>query len=123
MNITHYGDYDLYGTLYCSDLKVNGQSPSDTKKTAGSTNSTSQLFLIGATSQGANPQTYSNKNVYVTNGELTANTISITGSASNTGAKISSDTKYNMWFEVNGKYPIIITDDGNSNTYVAPALA
>lgn len=44
----------------------------DTKNTAGSTNSTSKLFLIGATSQGANPQTYSNSQVYATNGVLTA---------------------------------------------------
>ena len=39
--------------------------PTDTKNTAGSTNSSSKLFLIGATSQGTNPQTYSNANVYV----------------------------------------------------------
>lgn len=39
--------------------------PTDTKNTAGSTNSSSKLFLIGATTQGANPQTYSNANVYV----------------------------------------------------------
>ena len=44
----------------------------DTKNTAGSTNSTSKLFLIGATSQAANPQTYSNSGVYATNGALTA---------------------------------------------------
>ena len=39
--------------------------PTDTKNTAGSTNSSSKLFLIGATTQGANPQTYSNANVYI----------------------------------------------------------
>lgn len=44
----------------------------DTKNTAGSTNSTSKLFLIGATSQGANPQTYSNSSVFATNGYLYA---------------------------------------------------
>jgi len=31
----------------------------DTKNTAGSTNTSSEIFLIGATSQAANPQTYS----------------------------------------------------------------
>ncbi|MBQ9621203.1 MAG: tail fiber protein, partial [Atopobiaceae bacterium] len=49
----------------------------DTKNTAGSTNSTSKLFLIGATSNGSsatNPQTYSNSNVYATNGALVAST-------------------------------------------------
>ena len=44
----------------------------DTKNTAGSTNSTSKLFLVGATEQSANPQTYSNSAVYATNGTLTA---------------------------------------------------
>lgn len=37
----------------------------DTKNTAGSTDSSSKLFLIGATSQAANPQTYSHDTAYV----------------------------------------------------------
>ena len=45
----------------------------DTKNTAGATNSTSKLFLIGATSQGANPQTYSNSSVYASAGRLYSN--------------------------------------------------
>lgn len=49
----------------------------DTKNTAGSTNSTSKMYLIGATSQGANPQTYSNGAVYATNGTLTATKFSV----------------------------------------------
>lgn len=46
----------------------------DTKNTAGSTDSSSKLFLIGATSQAANPQTYSQDTAYVdTNGHLYSN--------------------------------------------------
>lgn len=37
----------------------------DTKNTAGSTNTSSKIFLIGATSQAANPQTYSQDTTYV----------------------------------------------------------
>lgn len=37
----------------------------DTKNTAGATNSSGRLYLIGATSQGANPQTYSKNGVYI----------------------------------------------------------
>ena len=37
----------------------------DTKNTAGATNSSGRLYLIGATSQGANPQTYSKSTVYI----------------------------------------------------------
>lgn len=46
-----------------------GSSPkftdSDTKNTAGSTDTSSKIFLIGATSQAANPQTYSHDTAYV----------------------------------------------------------
>lgn len=45
----------------------------DTKNTAGSTNSASKLFLVGATSQAANPQTYSNSSVYATAGRIYSN--------------------------------------------------
>ena len=37
----------------------------DTKNTAGSTDTSSKIFLIGATSQAANPQTYSQDTAYV----------------------------------------------------------
>lgn len=49
----------------------------DTKNTAGSTNSTSKLFLIGATSQGNNPTTNSNVNVYTSGGKLYSNKIEV----------------------------------------------
>ena len=55
-----------------TDKKPYWAADSDTKNTAGSTNSTSKLFLIGATSQETNPQTYSNSSVYTTNGALYA---------------------------------------------------
>ena len=40
-------------------------STTDTKNTAGATNTSSKIYLIGATSQGANPQTYSHDTAYV----------------------------------------------------------
>lgn len=48
-------------------------TPPDTKNTAGSTDTSSKIFLIGATEQSANPQTYSDDQCYVTSGTLTAN--------------------------------------------------
>lgn len=45
----------------------------DTKNTAGATASDSKLFLVGAASQGANPQTYSNAKVYATAGRVYSN--------------------------------------------------
>lgn len=51
-------------------------SDTDTKNTAGSTDTSSKIFLIGATSQATNPQTYSDNEVYVSDGNLTAKTVS-----------------------------------------------
>ena len=53
------------------------QTPTDTKNTAGSTDTSSKIFLIGATSQAANPQTYSDNQVYATNGQLDVNKVRI----------------------------------------------
>lgn len=47
-------------------------SDTDTKNTAGSTNDTSKLYIIGAKSQANNPQTFSNSGVYTQSGSLYA---------------------------------------------------
>lgn len=54
-----------------------GYTTTDTKNTAGSTDTSSKIFLVGATSQAANPQTYSDNQVYATNGQLDANKVRI----------------------------------------------
>ena len=79
----------LLGTNYQDGLAIGGGSGNllwkgtkvattaditDTKNTAGCTNSSSKLFLVGATSQAANPQTYSHDTAYVgTDGHLYSN--------------------------------------------------
>lgn len=50
-------------TAAAGSLTITGVG--DTKNTAGSTDSSSKLFLIGATSQATNPQTYSHDTAYV----------------------------------------------------------
>ena len=68
-------------------------SDTDTKNTAGSTDSSSKLFLIGATSQAANPQTYSHNTAYVgTDGCLYSNStkVSVEGHAHNYAASSSA---------------------------------
>ena len=47
-------------------------SYTDTKNTTGSTNSSSKLYLIGATSQASSPVTYSNSGVYTQSGDVYA---------------------------------------------------
>lgn len=51
----------------------------DTKNTAGSTDTSSKIYLIGATSQATNPQTYSDNEVYATSGVLTTKSVQIGG--------------------------------------------
>lgn len=65
--------------------KLSGTIPSgcytDTKNTAGSTDTSSKIYLIGATSQAANPQTYSDNEVYATSGVLTTKSVQVGGTA------------------------------------------
>lgn len=58
-------------------MDIYGFSTTDTKNTAGSTDTSSKIFLIGATSQATNPQTYSDNQVYVTSGQLDSNKVRI----------------------------------------------
>lgn len=60
-----------------ADITGLGIPGSDTKNTAGSTDTSSKIFLVGATSQAANPQTYSDNEVYATNGVLSSKALSI----------------------------------------------
>nr|DAD76600.1 MAG TPA: collagen alpha 1(VIII) chain protein [Siphoviridae sp. ctOkv13] len=62
-------------------LTINSSaSGTDTKNTAGSSNSTSKLYLVGATSQSsAGVTTYSNANVYATNGTLYSTNLTASG--------------------------------------------
>ena len=53
----------------------------DTKNTAGSTDTSSKIYLIGATSQAANPQTYSDNEVYATSGVLTTKSVQVGGTS------------------------------------------
>ena len=79
------GLHPTTGRIY--EIYYNGSSytatalDTDTKNTAGSTNSTSKLFLVGAGSQAANPQTFSNGQVYTTDGTLYATTFYENGTA------------------------------------------
>lgn len=57
----------LIGTSTDTYLRNDGTwaTPANTKNTAGSTNTSSKIYLIGATSQTANPTTYSHDTAYV----------------------------------------------------------
>ena len=78
----------------------------DTKNTAGSSNSSNTLYLIGATSQSsAGVQTYSNSGVSMTNGSLTAS--SVYGAVWNDYAEYRTQTE-----NIKPGYCVASTDDG-----------
>lgn len=59
-------------------VKIPASDNTDTKNTTGSTNTDSKIFLVGATSQAANPQTYSHDTAYVgTDGHLYSNSAKV----------------------------------------------
>ncbi len=74
-----WGSATTIATIGSTDIKVSlpANPNSDTKNTAGSTDTSSKIYLIGATSQAANPQTYSDNQVYTTSGQLNGNSIRI----------------------------------------------
>ena len=67
------------GTINENELYMTPtQATIDTKNTSGSTNTSSKIYLIGATSQAANPQTYSHDTAYVgTDGCLYSNSTKV----------------------------------------------
>lgn len=83
--------FDADGVAKATTYQLNASVPSgavftDTKNTAGATNSTSKLYLIGATEQTANPQTYSNGDVYAERGILYSSGVHLKGAI--TGATV-----------------------------------
>lgn len=82
-NDTKRSEFKIAGsgaTTVASDASGNLTiNSTDTKNTAGSTNSDKKLFLIGAESQADNPQTYSDSEVYTTNGTLTTSKVQVGG--------------------------------------------
>ena len=54
-------------------------NPNDTTNTAGATDTSSKIYLVGATSQSADPQTYSDNEVYATSGVLTTKSVQVGG--------------------------------------------
>ena len=82
--------------------KLSGTIPSgcytNTKNTAGSTDTSSKIYLIGATEQGTHPQTYSDNEVYVQNGDLTAKSL--------TGSLYESNIVWGNTNKINGITPL-----------------
>ena len=79
-----YVTYDTQGHITATGTHthtITGFSTTDTKNTAGSTDTSSKIFLVGATSQAASAQTYSDNEIYATNGVLTTKSVQVGGTA------------------------------------------
>jgi hypothetical protein len=63
------------------DRAVGTYEDADTKNTAGATDTASKIFLVGAPTQTAEPQTYTDDEVYATSGVLTAKSMQVGGGA------------------------------------------
>ena len=75
-------------------VKIPASDNTDTKNTAGAMDDAGKLYLVGAKSQGENNQTYSNSNVYMTNGTLAASALStsvIESQSANLNIKVSNN--------------------------------
>lgn len=84
----------------------------DTKNTAGATNTSSKIFLIGATAQNANPQTYSHDTAYVgTDGCLYSG-----------GVKVltAHQTIYNLTMQAGAFSPVTFDPNGAAKTVNIP---
>ena len=75
-SVTYNAQGHITGTSTVT-LTLPANPNTDTKNTTGSTDTSSKIFLVGATSQAANPQTYSDNQVYATNGQLDANKVRV----------------------------------------------
>lgn len=99
--------------------KINGETPvlTDTKNTAGSTDTTSKIFLIGATSQTDNSQTYSDGQVYVQNGSLfLTKDQDASGTKDNKPALIIGGTSTAQHIEIDGNEILAKTDGTHPST-------
>ena len=84
----------------------------DTKNTAGSTNTSSKIYLIGATSQATNPQTYSHDTAYVgTDGCLYSGSSKVLTSAV-TSITIIADTGIEVYDGSGNRTSSAITSSG-----------
>ena len=107
--------YDGTDWEFVGDIDTN----TNTMNTAGSTNTTSKIFLVGATSQATNPVTYSRSGTYVdADGTLASPKLDICGKmlyADTSGVSIDGDLHVPTIFPYDTNAPIIMDGDVSIN--------
>ena len=106
------------GATKVTETTVSGwgfkKTDNDTKNTAGSSNSTSKLYLVGATSQSSTGvTTYSNADVYATNGSLFTTYLNASGNVASNNYYDSSGVSQWLKFKGNtyGGFELHAEDD------------
>ncbi|MBQ7835378.1 MAG: hypothetical protein IJ385_06300, partial [Ruminiclostridium sp.] len=118
-NANRYVRYMYDGTYW---VWMGWSADVNTVNTAGATNTSSKIFLIGATSQAANPQTYSHDTCYVgTDGCLYSNgkkvlTASEGGATIYTGALTQATGTYTITLGVKPKFVLCYSNDEADST-------
>ena len=120
------------GTNYAVKLSsgkayVTVPAGTDTKNTAGATDTSSKIYLIGATSQSANPQTYSQDTAYVgmdghlySNGKKVLNAgTAVTIAQGGTGATTAATARSNLGVKKAGTYDVLPIDFGGTGAQSA----
>lgn len=90
----HLVALDANGNLTDAGVDASGVG-TDTKNTAGATADANKLYLIGAKTQGDNPQTYSQANAYITAGKVYSNnkeTVNLSDTQTLTNKTLTSPT-------------------------------
>lgn len=117
-------DYDAITSSTSGWIACKTANWADTKNTAGATNSADKMYLIGATSQGANPQTYSNTGIHATNGTLTASKFIGTLEGNVTGTSTNATNVDIATLSTNDNFPLLFTTNvtaGNKRIYTDTA--
>ena len=112
-------------------VKLPANPNTDTKNTAGSTDTSSKLYLIGATSQAANPQTYSHDTAYIgtdgclysggakvlTSHQSLANYVTLNSAQTITGLKTFTQSIHlkHSDYSTGGNAKMIVFDDYQDN--------
>lgn len=98
----------------------------DTKNTAGSTDTSSKIYLIGATSQAANPQTYSDDQVYAENGKTYAREFDVKNPNGTIVVALVSDSnnggQFNLWNSDGVPQVWAIANSGQLNCRIANVI-
>lgn len=105
------------GTTYDLQDNISGYVTTDTKNTAGATNTSDKIFIVGAKTQATNPQTYTQDTAYVgSNGHLYSASKEVLVGGSNSSSSVSITPSTTNIYSITGAGSVT---PGTANTPTA----